>query len=412
MKKQYLKYSALAACIGITPLSTVMADEATSFSEMFTKGDAKFNFRYRYEYVDEDNPKETAKASTLKSRVTLSTAAYEGFSALLEVDDVSQIGNERYGTPSNGMGAQYSVVADPDGTTINQAYLKYKNDYFTGTAGRQRILHSGQRFVGGVGWRQNEQTYDSVRIQLPIVKVNVDYSYIWDVDRIFGPDTNGHGQPRRFDSDSHTLYVSYSPAEGHKLGAYAYLLDFDNAHSMETIDNALSLQTYGVEYSGKFGPITVAAAAASQTDYGDNAVDYDTEYYMLELGTKIKGVGLGIGYEELGSDDGVKGFVTPLATLHKFQGWADKFLATPAGGIEDMYFKVTGKVAGVALAAFYHDFEADESGPNDNYGEEFDAVATYAINKNLKVQLKYANYNADEFSFDTEKVWFSVMMNF
>lgn len=405
MKQQFLKYSALAVLLGAHPFVAATAEEATSFSEVFTKGDIKFNFRYRYEYVDEDvSTKDDAKASTLKSRVTLSTAAFKGFSALLEVDDVSQIGSEQYATPSNGKASQYPIVADPDGTTINQAYLQYKNDHLTGSAGRQRILHSGQRFVGGVGWRQNEQTYDSFRVQIPVGKVSVDYSYIWDVDRIFGPDTNG-GQPRRFESDSHALYASFSPAEGHKIGVYAYLLDFDNAA-------ALSSQTYGVEYSGKFGPISVAAAAASQSDYEDNPTDYDAEYYMAELGTSIKGIGLGVGYEMLGSDDGIKGFVTPLATLHKFQGWADKFLATPAGGIEDIYFKVTGSVAGVKLAAFYHDFEADESGPNDDYGEEFDAVATYAVNKNLSVQLKYANYNADEFSFDTEKVWFSVMLNF
>lgn len=405
MKQQFLKYSALAVLLGAHPFVAATADEATSFTEMFTKGDVKFNFRYRYEYVDEDvSTKDDAKASTLKSRVTLSTAAYKGFSALLEVDDVSQIGAEQYATPSNGKGAQYPIVADPDGTDINQVYLKYKNDAFTGTAGRQRILHSGQRFVGGVGWRQNEQTYDSFRIELPIGKVNVDYSYIWDVNRIFGPDTGG-GQLRRFESDSHALYASFVPAEGHKIGVYAYLLDFDNAA-------ALSSETYGVEYSGKFGPITVAAAAATQSDYEDNPTDYDAEYYMAELGTSIKGVGLGIGYELLGSDDGIKAFATPLATLHKFQGWSDKFLVTPNTGVEDIYFKITGKVAGVALAAFYHDFEADESGPNDDYGEEFDAVATYAVNKNLSVQLKYANYNADEFSFDTEKVWFSVMLNF
>jgi hypothetical protein len=28
--------------------------------------------------------------------------------------------------------------------------------------GRQRILPEDQRYVGGVGWRQNEQTYDGV----------------------------------------------------------------------------------------------------------------------------------------------------------------------------------------------------------------------------------------------------------
>ncbi|TNE81900.1 MAG: hypothetical protein EP334_02045, partial [Gammaproteobacteria bacterium] len=162
MKQQFLKYSALAVLLGAHPFVAASAEEATSFSEIFTKSDTKFNFRYRYEYVDEDNGKEHAKASTLKSRVTWSSASYSGFSALLEVDDVSQIGSEQYATPSNGQ-SQYSVVADPDGTTINQAYLQYKNDYFTGSAGRQRILHAGQRFVGGVGWRQNEQTYDSFR---------------------------------------------------------------------------------------------------------------------------------------------------------------------------------------------------------------------------------------------------------
>jgi len=402
MKQQFLKYSALAVLLGAHPFVAATAEEATSFSEIFTKSDTQFTFRYRYEYVDEDNSKEIAKASTLKSRVTWSSAAYQGFSALVEVDDVSHIGSEQYGTPSNGKGADYSIVADPDGTTINQAYLKYKNDYFTGSAGRQRILHSGQRFVGGVGWRQNEQTYDSFRLQLPIGPVQVDYSYIWDVDRIFGPDTNG-SQPRRFESDSHALYASFSPSEGHKIGVYAYLLDFDNAA-------ALSSQTYGAEYSGQFGPVSVAAAAASQTDYGDNHTDYDAEYYMAELGTKIKGVGLGVGYELLGSDDGDKAFTTPLATLHKFQGWADKFLATPVDGIEDLYFKVTGAVGPVKLAAFYHDFEADEG--SDDYGEEYDIVATYPVNKHASVQLKYAKYDADEYSFDTDKLWFSVNLKF
>lgn len=397
----------LLGALGVTGTASAAAEEATSLSEIFTKGDANLSFRYRYEYVDQDiDTLDVAKASTLKSRLTLSSASFHGFSGLLEVDDVAQIGSESYATPSNGKASQYPIVADPDGTDINQAYLKYKNDYFAGTAGRQRINHAGQRFLGGVGWRQNEQTYDAFRLELPLGPVKVDYSYISDVNRVFGPDTGG-GQPRRFDSDSHALYMSYSPAEGHNIGVYAYLLDFDN--QVENVTGNSS-QTYGVEYGGAFGPITVAAAAASQTDYGDNATDYDAEYYMAELGTKVKSVGLAIGYELLGSDDGVKAFSTPLATLHKFQGWADMFLVTPNDGIEDLYFKVAGKVAGVSLAAFYHDFSADEG--SADYGEEFDAVATYPINKNLSVELKYAMYDADEFAVDTEKVWFTVNYTF
>ena len=37
----------------------------------------------------------------------------------------------------------------------------------------------------------------------------------------------------------------------------------------------------------------------------------------------------------LGSDNGV-GFSTPLNNGHRYQGWADKFLATPGDGIEDV----------------------------------------------------------------------------
>ncbi len=89
---------------------------------------------------------------------------------------------------------------------------------------------------------------------------------------------------------------------------------------------------------------------------------------MAEIGTKIKGVGVGIGYELLGSDDGMKAFSTPLATLHKFQGWADQFLVTPADGIEDIYFKMTGSIGKTNLAFFYHDYSADEG--SADYGEE------------------------------------------
>lgn len=402
MKRHTLKYSALTAFISMHPFFMATAEEATSLSEVFTKGDTKFNFRYRYEYVDDNVSEKDANASTLKSRVTWNSATYKGFSGLVEIDDVSQIGGENYATPSNGKAGEYPIVADPDGTDINQVYLKYKGDSFTGIAGRQRILHSGQRFVGGVGWRQNEQTYDSARIQLPIGAVKVDYSYIWDVNRIFGPDTNG-GQPRRYESDSHALYASFSPSEGHTIGLYSYLLDFENAA-------VNSSETYGIEYKGSIGSVSIAAAAATQSDYKDNPVDYDAEYYMAELGYKIKGVALAAGYEQLGSDDGTFAFRTPLATLHKFQGWADKFLVTPADGIEDVYFKVAGKVGPAKLAMFYHDFSADEG--SADYGTEFDAVATYPVNKNVSLQLKYAKYDAEDLATDTDKLWFTINMEF
>ena len=48
--------------------------------------------------------------------------------------------------------------------------------------------------------------------------------------------------------------------------------------------------------------------------------DFDTDYLFAELGAVFSGVTAKLGYEVLGSDSGMMGFQTPLATLHKFNG--------------------------------------------------------------------------------------------
>ena len=66
--------------------------------------------------------------------------------------------------------------------------------------------------------------------------------------------------------------------------------------------------------------------------------------YMISLSKSFAGMTGSVGFESLGSDDGVMGFRTPLATLHKFQGTADKFLVTPPGGLEDAFVGVAGSI--------------------------------------------------------------------
>ena len=152
MKVNATKFSLslLAASVISTPF--VFADSSTIASGI-TKalGDSKVNIslRARYEVVDQDDIDNNANALTLKSRLTLKTGAYSGLSLSLEVDDVTQIIDD-YNSTGNGK-TNYPVIADPAGTDVNQAYLQYKNGKLTATAGRQRILHNNQRFVGGVG---------------------------------------------------------------------------------------------------------------------------------------------------------------------------------------------------------------------------------------------------------------------
>jgi hypothetical protein len=398
MKKLRLASSTAFAILGIQPFMFGHAEAASSLAKMLSEGDTSLSFRYRYELVDQDGVAEDANASTLKSRLTYKSASYEGYTALMEVDNVTVIGDENYRTPTNG-NVSYPIVADPDGTDFNQAYLTYKGADYSASLGRQRILHGGQRFVGGVGFRQNEQTYDALTLSSQALgPISVDYSYIWNINRIFGPKDSAV-QAKRWESDSHILLAAMSPAEGQTLKGYAYMLDFGNAA-------ANSSSTYGVEYSGKFDGFALSAAYATQSDYADNPTSYDADYMMAQLSLPLKPVSVALGYEVLGSDEGTAAFKTPLATLHKFQGWADKFLGTPTNGVEDTYLKLSGKLGPTKVAVVYHDYSADFGGAD--LGSELDVVATYPIKKGLSVQLKYASYNADTHASDTDKLWFTI----
>ncbi|MEM7077098.1 MAG: alginate export family protein [Pseudomonadota bacterium] len=377
------------------------ANGIDDIKEAVAQSSTKFNLRYRYEHVDQDGVDKEAGASTLRGRLTWASGAIGKWVGGIEADYVALIGSERYNSTANGQ-TQFPVVADPEGFDLNQAFLKYKGDGFAATFGRQRNLQTDQRFVGGVGWRQNEQTYDALRIEAPISDAfSVDYSYVWNVNRIFGPDDGA--QPSDWRSNSHMLLAKFKAEENHSFEAFAYLLDFEN-------DNGLpnSTSTFGVSYRGQIGPAKVVGTYATQSDYGDSPLSYDADFYALSAGFKLDPVTLSVGYEVLGSDDGVAAFRTPLATLHKFQGWADKFLGTPGNGIEDLYFGVAGKLGPVKLAATYHDFTSDEG--SIDYGSEVNVVANFTVMKGLNGQLKFADYSADDFATDTTKIWFSLIM--
>jgi len=55
------------------------------------------------------------------------------------------------------------------------------------TVGRQRINLDNQRFVGAVAFRQNEQTFDALRVANTSVKgLSLSYAFVNQVNRFFG----------------------------------------------------------------------------------------------------------------------------------------------------------------------------------------------------------------------------------
>ncbi|MCB1705466.1 MAG: porin [Halioglobus sp.] len=383
---------------------------AEGFTDMFSQGSIGIDFRYRYEYVDDDSFGQDANASTLRSLLTFESASYAGFSLLTQLANVAYIGADDFNSTENGK-TQYPVVPDPKGSEVNQAWLRYSHSDVSGTFGRQRIVLDDQRFIGDVGWRQNDQTFDGFRSQWQSqVGLALDYAYVYRVNRIFGPD-NTSAQPAQWRGDNHFIHLQYTLLENHSIVGFAYLLDIDDRTGWapgRSVDN--SSDSYGLRYSGVFGAFSLNASYAYQTDAGDSSLDYAANYYAVEGGASLFGVKATLGYEVLASDNGV-GFKTPLATLHKFQGWADKFLVTPDDGIQDLYLGIAGAVGPLKLAATWHDFQAEQA--SQDFGTELDLAATWPVSERWSLQLKYASFSADNSAplEDTQKLWMTVQFS-
>lgn len=391
----------LIAALGLSP---AFADEATSnatLEEALKATKPILNTRLRYETVSQDGFNEDADALTYRLRAGFETGSFNGLKLLVEFDHVGDLVDD-YNSTLNGKTA-YPVIPDPEVTELNRLQLTYTGIAdTTAIVGRQQIAIDDHRFIGHVGWRQNEQTFDGLRVKnTSFGKLKLDAGYINQVNRIFG-DESPIG---RFEGDSYFFNASH-PTELGTLTGFAYMVDVDNG------GGANSSQTIGARFAGKKqagdGTVNYAVSYATQEDWGSSNIDYSADYLLVEGGYATKsGLSFGAGYEVLGGDT-ARGFQTPLATLHKFQGWTDKFLVTPAAGVEDLYAKVgykfgdVGPFTGVNALAVYHDFSAETGG--SDYGSEIDLQLGGKWQK-IGVTLKYADYNADGFSVDTQKVW-------
>lgn len=359
--------------------------------------DPILDVRLRYETSDQDDVfAEKAESVTVRTRAGAKISV-DGFSLLAEAEGTLALVDDFNDTiPQNGI-EPFPVVADPNSFQLNRLQVGYNKEGYGVTLGRQRIILDNARFVGNVGWRQNEQTFDAVRGTAKIGPVKLDATYAIQQNTIFG----SRSPNEDFDGDFIFLNagVDLKPV---KLGAYTYNLDFDTRL-------AASSATYGAFATANIpvGPLKFNGRLefATQSDTGANPVDYSADYIAAELGASYSGFGLKLGYEELGTDDGVQAFQTPLATGHKFNGFADLFLATPATGLRDKYvtlsksFKVDA-LPGLRAFVTYHDFNSDIGGID--YGTEWDAVVAFKVGP-VGILAKYADYNANSFGTDTQK---------
>ena len=373
------------------------ASAADNLGEAFTEGKFGYSFRWRLEDVDQDPFPNNATAIPLRARINFHTSDLYGFSAKAEFDYVFNFGVEDFnaggGNTPNPPG--YPVIADPGGEDLNQLFLQYKGNIGQLRVGRQRIIYDNARFVGNVGWRQNEQTYDSFSYNYGYGAddaLQVQYAYVDNVNRIFGDEVNAgdHAQ------NTHLVNMSFKFNNTTKLTGYYYDIDNEDVAGLSNV-------TYGVRFAGKTGGDGIkfgyTLEYASQKENADNPIDYSADYWRADLSFGFNWATIYAGYEVLGGDDSMPGqaFRTPLATLHAFNGWADKFLATPDAGLNDAFIGAKGKLGKWSWNVLYHDFQA-QSG-SEKFGTEFDGLIKRKFKDNYSVLFKAASFSTDSPSY-------------
>lgn len=389
----------IAAAMVLASGAAFTKEEADTITEALKSGKPTVDVRYRYEGVDQETFEKDAEASTVRLRLGYETGTYRGLFAFAELEGIKSVGSDRYDSTSNGRD-DFPAVVDPEGSEVNQAYLAYEGLKKTVIkAGRQRIKLDNDRFIGNVGFRQNEQTFDALSVVSEIWKnTKLTVAHVNNVNRIFGED---HSDAARADLSTSTqiLHVAHAFPVG-TLTGYAHWLDLTEAP-------AASHRNVGVRFTGSHDlsdgmKLLYTGELADQSDYKDAPSTVDAGYRLAELGLNVKKITFKAGYEVL-EGDGVYGFATPFATLHAHNGWTDQFLNTPAEGIEDLYFLVTGNVRNWKLLGVYHDFSENEG--SADHGDEFGFLVARTFKKIYGVSFKYATYSADTHSVDTDKFW-------
>jgi len=380
---------ALLSCMLVPNIATA----GDNFTEALTGGKASVDITIRYESVDQEGL-DKGTALTERTRIGYKTADFKGFNAFLEMSGTESLGDrDDYRVPLGpyaDTNTTKAIILDPDFTRLNQAWIGYSISKSSLKVGRQRIIIDN-RFLGNVGWRQAEQVYNGFSAKIKEFDLaSIDYAYI---SKQFNP--VGLEVPMT----THALKVDSKVIPGATLTGYGYFID--------RLDSPADSQTLGARIMGSTAvsegvDVTYFAEFADQSDYEDAPSNTGGDYYHVKLGGKFSGVSATIAQEKLGGD-GNSSFQTPLATLHLYNGWADKFLSTPVKGLVDTYATIGTKVSGIKLAATYHDFKSDKD--SDKYGSEVNLLAAKKFGKNYLVGLKYADYSADTFSTDTSKIW-------
>jgi hypothetical protein len=353
-----------------------------------------FDIRARYEMADIDGY-DVSHALTTRERIGFKTAAFYGFSFVANgeftqalIDDYSAgPGKKKNVGGVDPFVKNNSFIFDPVTNELNELYVQYAAFDTVVKVGRQKIIYDNAAFIGNVGWRQNEQTYDAISVvNKSIDGLTLSYAYIDQVNRIFG--SSASGVFKDAPGEIHLFNGSYTGIKGLTLGGYAYLMEFDEKAAQKW-DNS----TYGLSAKGTLGGIALYGEVAYQDQAGDKN-DKSAMYFHVNATKTFGTQSLTVGIEELDA-----GFQTPLATVHAFNGFADatdvRRIDGTHGGLTDTYLThVIPIFYGIKWANSVHLFGDNTLGTNLGFG--FDSVLTKKFDDHFTAIFKLGYFDTND----------------
>ena len=355
------------------------------------------DIRTRYEFADIDGF-DASHAWTFRERLGLKTMAWNGFSALVE-GEFSQAAVDDYhgGAPlADPFDPANSLIADPETNELNQAYLQYEGFDTTARFGRQKFVYDNAAFIGDVGWRQNQQTYDAISLtNKSLDGLTANYAYLNQINRIFGSDADAPLRPgftnvEDIAASAHLFNASYTGIKGLTLGGYAYIMNFEDVSAWDN-------NTYGISAKKEMFGLTLYGELAWQDKAGLAGTD-EALYTHVNAMKNLKTGDCDFGTLTLGVEHLDAGFKTPLATVHAFNGFADVTdaarISGAHNGLTNVYLAHTIPVCfGMKWTNVLHAMGDNEI--STGYGWEYDSVLTKKFDDHFTAIAKFAWFNSE-----------------
>jgi Alginate export len=348
---------------------------------------------------------ESARAASLLLRLNMNAQWSDILGGHIQLDNVSRAFKNQHsdGVDLNGK----PVIPDAGGFDINQAYMSLDIDSMSFKLGRQKINWDDQRFIGGNGFWQNEQTFDAALVNYKFLSNSqFSYAYIDNVNRIFGDDADknlansnshydgdGAERPLNFLGDhrhhTHISQLNFNEWDYSQVVAYAYAM---NNLSMPKASNRTLGANYTLTYKWdaiKYR-IKIESALQKQPEASTNPL---LSYYLLDMSAGIRRYEFVGRYEILSHKDGVN-FITPLASGHDFQGAANQVSNNyMAAGVKDASLGMLVRATPFKVEARYHQFYTYTT--TDYMAQELDLTLSYKPSRQHAFTLLAAYFQPD-----------------